>query len=50
MARNWMDSWKELFAKHILMRGYDYYQDGRVWDIVAEDSNITALVSGTEGF
>ena len=50
MARNWMDSWKELFAKHILMRGYDYYQDGRVWDIVAEDSNITALVSGTEEY
>lgn len=28
-----MDKWKMLFSNHILVRGWDYYQSGRVYDV-----------------
>ena len=42
--------WKELFAARILNRGYDYYLDGKVWDLHYEIGKATATVAGTEDY
>ncbi len=43
-------SWKKLFERHILDRGYNYYMNGAVENIEVEDSTITAYVAGTEEY
>lgn len=40
-------NWKNLFQKHILERGYDYYEDGAVTRIKINRDEITAVVEGT---
>ena len=50
MSTDLPGSWKDLFAPHILQRGYNYYQEGRVWDLVRQGNEITALVSGTDEY
>ena len=45
-----MEDWKRMFASHILLRGYDYYTDGRVWDLKKEGGRYTAVVAGTEDY
>ena len=42
--------WKELFAPHILQRGYDYYLEGRVWEVEQLKDRTLAIVSGTEEY
>ena len=45
-----MQNWKELFEPHILFRGEDYYEDGRVDDPVHDCGCCTATVHGTENY
>ena len=40
-------NWKNLFQKHILERGYNYYEDGSVTQIKINKDEITAVVEGT---
>ncbi len=40
-------SWKKLFERHILDRGYDYYINGVVENIEVKDNTISADVAGT---
>ncbi len=43
-------NWQQLFMEHILDRGYDYFCDGAVEDLVCQDNVITATVCGTEDY
>ena len=45
-----MQNWKKLFEPHILYRGEDYYEDGRVDDPVHDCGCCTATVHGTENY
>lgn len=45
-----VEPWEELFAPHILERGYNYYLEERVGNIVWKENNINALVSGTDEY
>ncbi len=40
-------NWQNLFAPHILARGYDYYIEGAVYKLKIDVNEITARVSGT---
>ncbi|GAB2027311.1 SWIM zinc finger family protein [Lactovum odontotermitis] len=42
--------WTSLFQPHILKRGYEYYDDGRIEDFKSEDNRLTATVFGTEDY
>ena len=42
--------WKELFAPRILLRGYDYYIEGRVQSVVQSEGKVSAIVEGTEDY
>lgn len=42
--------WKQLFERHILDRGYDYYCDGAVEDLKVYKDVIHATVCGTEDY
>ncbi|MBM6990730.1 MAG: SWIM zinc finger family protein [Mobilibacterium timonense] len=50
MAYQCKDDWKELFAARILSRGYDYYLDGRVWNLQVSNVEVSATVDGTEEY
>lgn len=42
--------WQELFQKHILDRGFDYYKRGLVADLDVSEDGIEAIVQGTEDY
>lgn len=42
--------WKKLFQPHILDRGFDYYQQGRVEDFKQENDFVAATVNGTHPY
>ncbi len=42
--------WKDLFAPHILLRGYDYYLEDRVHLIERSEDKASAIVEGTEDY
>ena len=44
------EDWKNRFASHILLRGYQYYTEGKVWDLQREGNRFTAVVAGTEDY
>lgn len=43
-------NWENLFAHHILARGYDYYIEGAVGKLNINTNEITARVSGTNNY
>lgn len=43
-------NWKNLFAMHILDRGYDYYVEGAVKNIEISNEIITANVTGSDDY
>jgi len=43
-------NWQNLFAPHILARGYDYYLEGTVDKLKIDINEITASVSGTADY
>lgn len=43
-------NWKDEFAPHILTRGKQYFEEGRVTNIVQYGNRITAHVEGTENY
>lgn len=45
-----MEHWKELFAPHILERGWNYYEDGMVENLVRTGYGFRAAVEGTETY
>ena len=45
-----MMKWHNLFDDRILARGRNYWKDGAVHDLEADDERITALVDGTEEY
>lgn len=42
--------WELLFKPHILHRGAEYYRDAAVEDLKITDTQITAVVLGTEDY
>lgn len=45
-----LGSWKDIFEERILQRGFDYFDEGRVWDINVVEDCVEAVVSGTEEY
>lgn len=45
-----MKKWKKRFAKHILERGFDYYQQGLVTSVQKNATGYRAVVEGTEDY
>lgn len=45
-----MDKWKMLFSNHILVRGWDYYQSGRVYDVKPTAQGYSAVVEGSDEY
>ncbi|SDX98818.1 hypothetical protein SAMN05421736_10184 [Evansella caseinilytica] len=43
-------TWEQLFPKHILDRGFDYYHRGHVEDLYVREDVIEAAVHGSEKY
>ena len=43
-----MQNWKRFFQKHILERGYDYFETGSVLSLEKTENGYRAEVEGTE--